>query len=59
MYRLLENIRPARKTADTQQEATAKEAANRLGKSVEGAVENHRPQFAGRPVTSAGTRNAT
>jgi hypothetical protein len=39
MYRLLENIRPARKTADTQQEATAKEAANRLGKSVEGAVE--------------------
>ena len=55
MYRLLENSGEPAKTADTRREHPPKEAVDRPGEPVEGrGGNNHRPQFAGRPVTSAG-----
>jgi hypothetical protein len=62
MYRLLDEFLPAQRTRDARQEQPptkrpskgkpAGEASSRRGGN------NHRPQLLGRPVTSAGQRNA-
>src|ERR1035437_3558745 len=64
MYRLLGKFLPAQRTADARQEQPPtkrpSKGTNRPGKSVVGTVETTAVHtMLGRPVTSAGQRNAT
>jgi hypothetical protein len=47
MYRLLENIRPDRKTAGTRQEQPPKKRQTGRGSLYELGGDNHRPQLLG------------
>ena len=64
MYRLLEEIPASPKNSRTRQEQPPKKRSLKKGKPAGRACSrrggyNHRPQPIGRPVTSAGRRNAT
>jgi len=64
MYRLLENIPASPKNSRIRQEPPANEADPQKGRPAGRTCRrrggyNHRPQPIGRPVTSAGQRNAT
>lgn len=63
MYRLLERIPASPEHARRPARASANERPFIRGETGRGACErrggtNHRPQYAGRPVTSTGTRRA-